>query len=573
MFQTETEIYIENNNYKQLYEKLREKCARQEEVIASLQKDACAPQAKVRSLSNWGYDFFTNLQYKVKALTGRVNDFESGEKYIKMQADYKSQISARDREIKNLKHELAETRVQVTDVRNRWMQANEDLVNEHAKALLQKDRKIAALEKQLLDMQIALDAEKEKFRDKVRELYQVKTELEDEKGRNQKLVAQINRDYENSSIPSSLKPNRKKIVNNRVKTGKKPGGQVGHKGHLRKKLEPTNKIDIPAPDKYTKSPDFRPTGRIITKQVISIKIDVIVDEYTTPEFRNVRTGQRVHAEFPDGVVNDVNYNGDVKAFAFLLNNRCNVSIEKVSDLIADLTGGKLTISAGMINGLAKEFSEKTEEHQKKAFSDILLSPVMNVDLTPVRVNGKNMQVVVCATPSAAMYFAREHKGHESVKGTPIEHYQQAMVHDHDITFYSYGRFHQECLEHVLRYLLDSIENEPNLKWNKMMRELIREMIHFRNGLKPDETRNPDEVDPGKVKEFEAMYDKILKLAEEEYEYEPPNKYYMDGFKLFKKLRKYRNNHLLFLHDIRVPPTNNLAKSPFLINPQDLPQSA
>ncbi|MCL2153093.1 MAG: hypothetical protein FWH57_09085 [Oscillospiraceae bacterium] len=36
------------------------------------------------------------------------------------------------------------------------------------------------------------------------ELYEVKTKLEDERGRNRKLTAQINRDHETSSIPSSI---------------------------------------------------------------------------------------------------------------------------------------------------------------------------------------------------------------------------------------------------------------------------------------------------------------------------------------------------------------------------------
>lgn len=52
------------------------------------------------------------------------------------------------------------------------------------------------------------------------------------------------------------------------------------------------------------------------------------------------------------------------------------------------------------------------------------------------------------------------KGHEGVKGTVAEDYQGILVHDHDITFYSYGTEHQECLAHVLRYLKDSMDNEP-----------------------------------------------------------------------------------------------------------------
>lgn len=505
------------------------------------------------------FEFLSNLQCKVKSLAAQVAGFKTGERYTQLQEAQKAQLSAKDREIRRLKAELADAHAQLVTMRHSWAQVFDDVEKEHRKELEKKDRQIKKLEGRALHAERQCDDFRAKLKGKAQELYQAKTELEEEQGRNQKLTAQINRDYENSAIPSSRNPNRKKIVNNREQTGKRPGGQPGHEGHTRKKLVPTNWIDIPAPEKYTNNPDYRRTGRIITKQVINIAVKVVVDEYATPEFQNVKTRQRVHADFPDGIVNDVSYGGSVKAFVYLLNNRCNVSVEMVSDFLAELTGGELRVSTGMINGLTREFSRKTEAEQKKAFDDILISPVINIDFTTARVNGKNMNVLVCATAAAVLYFAREHKGHEGIRGSPVEDYQNTMVHDHDLTFYSYGRFHQECLEHVLRYLKDSMENEPGLKWNRRMRELIREMIHFRNGLAPDEKRNPDEVDPERVMRFEAKFDEILNLAGEEYEYEPPSKYYKEGFNLFKKMRKYRDSHLLFLHDIRVPPTNNFSE--------------
>ena len=87
----------------------------------------------------------------------------------------------------------------------------------------------------------ALDAEKQRddALDKAREIrlqyYETAAELEEERGKNLKLRAQINRDYKNSSIPSSKSIKRKKIANSREKTGRKPGGQPGHPGHHRKK--------------------------------------------------------------------------------------------------------------------------------------------------------------------------------------------------------------------------------------------------------------------------------------------------------------------------------------------------
>ena len=502
---------------------------------------------------NHAFEYITNLQYKVKTLTARVDAFKSGKKYIAMYSEFERQLRTKDREIEKLKRELAAAHNQTVVVRNNWMQVMEDIEKEHAKELQEKARKIRLLEQRCLDAESMLDSVKDQLREKRKELYQIMTELEEERGRVKKLKAQVNRDFENSSLSSSLKPH-KKISNNREKTGKKPGGQPGHKGHGRKKHTPTNSIHIPAPEKYADNPDYKLTGRTITKQLINLHIHVAVDEYNTPEFRNVHTGQRVHADFPSGVINDVNYGGSIKAFAFLLNNRCCVAIDKVQEFLAELTDGELQISKGMISGLSKEFSKKTEVEQKEAFSGLLLSPVLNTDFTSSRLNGENVQVAVCATPNIAMYFAREHKGHEGVKGTPVEEYQGILVHDHDKTFYNYGSEHQECLAHVLRYLKDSIDNEPDLSWNKQMRELVQEMIHYRNSLDPGAA-----PDPNKVEEYEIRYQGILEVAKEEYEYEPPSKYYREGYNLYKRLYEYKENHLLFLHDKRVPTNNNLSE--------------
>jgi hypothetical protein len=487
-----------------------------------------------------------------------VRSFKSGEKYKKLKEFYEDCLAAKDRVIKQLKLELALVRAQYVDVRNNWLEVTEDLEAEHAKAIKQKNSIIDALQKALWSAQKTADDLKRKLLSQKKELYKVQTELEDEKGKVLKLKAQINRDYENSGIPSSQKPNRKKITNNREKTGRKPGGQPGHEGHRRRTYTPTHRVEI-EPTREHLHPDYKETGKTITKQLVNIRVVLDVVEYSTPEFRDSVTGQRVHAPFPEGLVNEVTYGGSIKAFAFLLNNRCNVSVLKTSDFIRELTGGELNPSAGMLNRLSNEFSKKTQHEQEKAFADMLLTPAIYTDFTTAILNGKSMAVLVCANDTGVIYFAKERKGHEGVKGTPLETYQGALIHDHDTTFYSYGDNHQECLEHIRRYLKDSIANEPYLKWNVQMRQLINEMIQFKNSLDSDDNRNPNQIDPEAVKSFEDRYDEILKLAEDEYDYEPPSKYYPDGFNLYKRLVKYKVNHLLFLFRKDIDPTNNLSE--------------
>jgi hypothetical protein len=500
------------------------------------------------------FEFITDLQYKVKSLEAKVAAFESGEKYVKMRSEYEKKLSGKDGEIRLFKSDLAAARQQNVVARNHLMEVNEDLHAEHEKNLRKKDRTINVLEKRIKMLEDKLGEAKAVISSQKAEIYQLKSELEEEKEKNANLLAQMNRDYENSSIPSSAKPKKKKIQNNREKTGNKPGGQPGHKGHGRKWYVPTNKIFIAPPEKFLDEALYKPTGNMITKQVVSLKMTAIVDEYGTPEYKNLKTGQRVHAEFPPGVVNEVNYGGSVKAFLHILTNHCAVSIDKTRELLAELTDNMLQISKGMIWSLGKEFSKKSEAERKKAFADLQQSPLMHIDFTGARVNGQSAQVAVCAAGSTVLYFAREHKGHEGVKGTPADGYLGILIHDHDITFYSYGGKHQECLDHPLRYLKGIIENEPGLTWHTAMRELLREMIHYRKGV-PDNAI----LDEEKVKEFERKYREIIFIARREYEYEPPSKYNKDGYNLFLRMEKFEENHLLFLHDLRVPTNNNLSE--------------
>ena len=209
----------------------------------------------------------------------------------------------------------------------------------------------------------------------------------------------------------------------------------------------------------------------------------------------------------------------------------------------------------MINGLTREFSEKTAEEKKEIIKKLMQSPVMNADFTNASVNGHSAQVLILASPIAdvALYIGREKKGHKGIEGTPLENYVGIVLHDHDKTFYHYGTKHQECTQHDCRYLIGSEQNEPQLEWNKEMHGLFQEMLHYRNGL------GEKELDPIIVEGFEKRYDEILNKAEKEYQDEPPTEYYREGYNLFLRLREYKESELLFLHDKRVPANNSLCE--------------
>ena len=502
------------------------------------------------------FERVTTLQYELKAAQRQLASFKSGQKFVTMKKEHEQECRRLERQIKSLQEELHRLRLEQLYARQQWFESTDDMQAEYERQIRTLQAENARLYERSIKAEAQRDAAYDKITEMRRETYQLAAELEEEKGKNQKLIAQISKDFENSSLPSSAQSIRKKkIPNNREATGRKPGGQPGHPGHGRKKQTPTRIVLLQPSQEILDDPDFKKTNRTLTKQLVNVEVCLNVMEYQADTYRNSRTGELYHAQFPDGVVDEVNYGSSVRAFLFLLNNDCCVSIDKCRDFLKNLTGGKLDISKGMISKLSQEFAEKSEPLRKSAASELFLYPVMHTDCTNARVNGQNAYVFVCAAPDGpALYDAREVKGHAGVAGTLIEDYQGILIHDHEKTFYRYGTAHQECLAHVLRYLKGSMENEPERTWNKDMHALLQEMIHYVNGLESGAGRDPE-----KLPEYETRYDQILEKALAEYADVPCSDYYRDGFNLATRLKGYRDSHLLFLHDSRVPATNNLAE--------------
>lgn len=496
------------------------------------------------------------LRLKNKGLENQLESFRNGNAYVNQKKRYESIIRGKDVRIRQLENELAKARAQIVTNRDRWFEVAEDMEKEHEKENRKKDREIKKLEERVLDVQRQRDRALDKGKEEKAARKQAEEQLEEERGKNQKLKAQVNKDFQNSSIPSSQQGlDRKKIPNCREKTGRKPGGQPGHKGHRLTQRIPTRSIRLEDPPEYVTDPKYVETGEVKKRQKILLHVSCEVLEYTAKVFRNKENGSRVHAEFPEGFKQDISYDGTVKAFTFVMNNECNVSCRKTRRFLSEITDGQIDISEGTINKLSREFSEKTEEERNAILEELMTSPVLNVDFTNADMNGESRQVLIIASPSAdaQMYIAREHKGHKGIEGTPLENYCGTLVHDHDRTFYGYGMDHQECMQHNDRYLVGAAQNEPDLTWPDKMRGLIKEMNDYRNGL------GEAPLDPKVVSKYERRYDRILKLAEKEYQDHPPNAYYREGYNLYKRMVEFKEYELRFLHDKSIPSNNSLAE--------------
>lgn len=498
------------------------------------------------------------LRIRLKAAEDKVKAFESGEKYVQMQEQFKAAFREQNAIIRKLEDELGRAHAQTVSVRKIWSEIFDDVYKEANAGKFALRKEIARLEQRVLEVErqrdAALDRLRDELRDKNHELYELKTALYEAEQKIAGLTARINKDYTNSSKPSSQSPNHKTIPNGREKSGRKPGGQKGHIHQERKPMEPTEVIAIPAPSIYKDDPNFKETGKIIRKQLIKLHVGVEVVEYNTPEFRNQTTGQRVHAAFPEGLKDEVTYDGTVKAFAYLLNNECYVSIGKTQNFIKEITGGNLNLSTGLICNLSKQFSEQTKEERDEIFLKLFSAPVMHADFTFGRMNGSQTAVMICAAEDTVLYQGRPKKGDEGVEGSPLEFYDGILISDHEAALIKHGSQNQECMAHIKRHVISSIENEKGLTWNTLMKEWIKDAFAYWNDVHNGEAQAPE-----KATELDLRYDEIMARAKSEYEYEPPSECYKDGYNLYRRMAEEKERYTLFLHDPSVEPDNNLAE--------------
>lgn len=429
--------------------------------------------------------------------------------------------------------------------------------NEKAKEKAKKDiEEISRLREKIGEKEDKFNELYEKYEKKISEyeklIEDMERKIKDLEDKNKKLMSQINKDFTNSSIPSSECQNRKIISNSRVKSGLSQGGQKGHKGHKRKRYEPDVIAELDMPECVRKDPSsYRDTGTYKQRDLVDIRVEVNTLRYISRIYENIYDHSFVYSAFPEGADNETNYGKGVRALCLLLNGYGNLPIRKTKEVLEHISDDKISLSVGAIASLTKRFSGGCEKEKKQILSSLYLSPYMHHDATYLRNKGKQEYVYVASNGKDVLYQHFEKRNRESLDQTPVKDYQFTLVHDHEKNYFHYGSSHQKCLAHELRYLEDSIINEKDHDWNLKMKELIRSIIHrFKK----------EALSPTDIKEIEQEYDEILSLGEAQYEKDPPSKYYTDGYNTYKRFRDYKEEILYFLHHPEIPYTNNEAES-------------
>ncbi len=379
------------------------------------------------------------------------------------------------------------------------------------------------------------------------------------------MKARLNKDSNNSSKPPSS-GGFKRVGNCREKSGRKSGGQLGHKGHPPVLNEnPDEVIDLNE-SVCECGGTIEYLSGIERRQSVAIEIHAHVTEYRSGEGRCPCCGKEYSKRFPQELPGIVNVDNSVKAVVALLLNEGAVSVNRTQRILHELTEGRLHLCEASILAYQHQLSVNLQSELERIKQDIIAAKVSHKDESGVRINGKLQWLHVNSTKDTTYYAVHPKRGSEADKEIGIlPTYIDVLVHDHLKSLYNFPCKHAECNAHILRYLKGVCENDKEYEpYAKPLRELLKKMNDRRKVLIADgKSAFPeDEITAfvGSYGEILASWNALTSVKESIRKRKgQKEKYKSEAENLGKRLWEYRDQHLLFLSDFRVPFDNNQAE--------------
>lgn len=375
---------------------------------------------------------------------------------------------------------------------------------------------------------------------------------------NDKLRNGNNKNSGNSSKPPSsdtFKPNKKtgaNLYNSREKTSKSKGGQKGHIGsNLSKK-----KIEKLINDKKMKVIDKvhyinTKSKKDIIKYKVGLEIIPFVERHI---FKYDKSSKEV---LPKEFYTDVTYDNSIKSLTMNLGAYNVISYDRLKEFYEVITKGMITISSGTLFNFLKEFSNKSIRTLNNLENHIITSNDLNTDETTTKLDGKNMYIRNYSVEDTVLYKAHKNKGHDPIrKDNILTRFTGGIMGDHDTTLYKYGTRNYECNVHLRRYLEELVQNVHNIDWPFRMQDLLSKAYQTREIIKRYKINN---FSKEQIEYYECLYDEMLGMAQHQNKDIKSSFYKEKAEKLYKRLKKYKKNHLYFIKDFDVLYDNNMSE--------------
>ena len=522
-----------------------------------------------------------SLQCENKALRDEIASFKSGERYIALQKGYGKIIAGYKKALKKKTKEVAEAHAEKKRVRGIWLQECDKDWEQYQKEMDKKDQEIERLRNQVWEtakkyddkMAALIEGYEQRLKEEMEASEAKDTVISELKEELAHALAIIARNGENAGIPTGQTGigQKKRRPNGRKHTGKKKGGQHGHKKH---DLEAPSEEEINAEAEHKLdgtemcpgcgSSELKYTGEWEDKYEFDIEVKVIKRRHRYFLYECLSCGTIVlSSEGPDFRFSKCQYGPGVQAMMLSLMNTVNAPMNKAAMFLAGVSGQELTPCEGFAAKIQRRAAMGLRQFYEDMRLEIITLGILYWDDTVIFINTTRACIRFYGDENHAFFTAHEKKDLPGVledNVLPRLTGDTYVMHDHNMINYN-AQFHfrnLECNQHLER---DCQKNSDDTKhqWSIDMKNLISTTIEDR---KDKEGANMKRFSDTYVDGFNRRLDGILQHGWLEYEADAGRmkKYGAPAEKaLLIRIEKYRENYFAWLEDFSLPTTNNLSE--------------
>ena len=379
------------------------------------------------------------------------------------------------------------------------------------------------------------------------------------------LISRLAMNSGNSSKPPSSDAFKKpEPKSQRVKSGKKPGGQEGHKGH-----------GLKLPDRIDEIVEAAPSSCIgcgcglehESGEVESSRFEIDIPEIV---LRTVRIdliqkdcpccGTKNLGAYPEGVNGPKQYGPNLKALVVMLVNYGMVSIERTQEILAGALGA--AISQGTIQNFLYDCADAVSSTVEEIRGEVAKSHAAHFDETGFRVEGKLAWLHCASTDGLTHITVHNKRGSEGMEaGGVLPVYGGIAVHDCWQAYFKFDCLHALCNAHLLRELIGVHENTGQQWAESMIGLLVRLKDEVGKHKEDGASGLPAGLLAVRSEEWDCLVAEGLALNPQPVRKEGQRGRLAKGktLCLLERLAKYKDNFLFFAHDFQVPFDNNQAE--------------
>lgn len=361
------------------------------------------------------------------------------------------------------------------------------------------------------------------------------------------------KDSNNSSIPPSQDENRKPKKNQslRKKSGKKAGGQKGHKGSNLKMTESPDQIVEHRPNdcKNCGATLTEITSEVLEKRQI---IDVVLPKKQVAEHQKhivicPNCGHNNLGEFPENIPKGASYGKTVEAMIGYFQVRHFLPYKRTVDIFSDLFDIKM--SAGTVKNKLKKLKEKGLPVYQSIKKAILKSSCIGSDETGFKINAQKFWAWVWQNDWLTYISINKSRGYKAIEAefSETDLLQLILVCDrYAAQLKSKTKSKQFCLAHLLRDLI-YLSQLYKQDWSEKLITIIITIYDFNRKCEDYKSK----ANKSKVAKIELDIEKLLQ--------EEIVAKYPKLRTLREKLKKDKTFLTTCLHYKNVPPDNNWSE--------------